>query len=48
MGDVAVKQSLVVKHLLHSDDVAVGVVGVVIYADVAVTGAGEGYEVADG
>lgn len=47
MGDVAVKQSLVVKHFSYLDDVAVGVVGVVVYANEAVTGAGEGGEATD-
>lgn len=47
MGDVAVKQSLVVKHFSYLDDVAVGVVGVVVYTNEAVTGAGEGGEAAN-
>lgn len=46
-GDVAVKQSLVVKHFSYFDDVAVGEVGVVVDADVAVAGAGEGGEAAN-
>ena len=48
MGDVVVKQTLVVKHFSYLHDVTVGVVGVVIDADVAETGAGEGCKVADG
>ncbi len=47
MGDVVVEQAWVVKHCSYLDDVTVGVVGVVIYADVAVTGAGEGREAAN-
>lgn len=47
MGVVGVKQSLVVKHFSYSDDVAVGVIGSVIYADVAVTGTGEGGKAAN-
>lgn len=47
MGDVVVKQSWPVKHFSYLYDIAVGVVGVVVYADVAVTGAGEGGEAAN-
>ena len=36
-----------VKHFSYLDDVTVGVVGVVVYADVTVTGAGEGDEATD-
>lgn len=37
-----------VKHFSYFDDVTVGEVGVIVDADVAVTGAGEGGEVTDG
>ena len=47
MGDVGVKQSWPVKHFSYLDDVAVGVVGIIIDADEAVTGAGEGGEAAN-
>ena len=47
MGDVVVEQAFVVKHFSYLGDVAVGVVGVVNYADVAVAGAGEGGEAAN-
>ena len=47
MGDVVVEQALAVKHFSYLGDVAVGVVGVVNYADVAVAGAGEGGEAAN-
>ena len=47
MGDVVVEQALAVKHFSYLGDVAVGVVGVVINADVAVTGAGEFSETAN-
>jgi hypothetical protein len=47
MGDVGVKQSWPVKHFSYLDDVAVGVVGIIIDADEAVTGAGDGDKTAD-
>ena len=48
MGAVEVKLTGLVKHFSYFDDVAVGEVGVVIDADVAVASAGEGGEVAYG
>jgi hypothetical protein len=47
MGDVAVKQSLVVKHFSYLDDVTVGVIGSIIDADIAVTCTREGGKTAD-
>jgi hypothetical protein len=47
MGDVAVKQSLVVKHFSYLDDVTVGVIGSIIDADIAVACIREGGKTAD-
>ena len=47
MGDVVVEQTWVVKHFLYFNDITVGEVGVIVDADVAVTGAGESGETAD-
>lgn len=47
MGDVVVKQSLAVKHFSYLDDVTVGVVSVIVDANVAVADAGEVGEASD-